>query len=142
MRTLVDVLHEDGPPGMFEVDTLMGGLRDALTVEVVRDLGGADPPGHAQSAAYRIIEEALGNVVRHALAQRAWIRIAPRGARRRMAAAAPAARRRFVIVADHQEAARDGLRLLLSGEPDIDVIGAAADGAELVALARLRRRPR
>jgi len=44
-----------------------------------------------------------------------------------------------VIVADDQDAARDGLRLLLSGEPDIEVIGAAVDGTELLALARLRR---
>ncbi|ALG09336.1 response regulator [Kibdelosporangium phytohabitans] len=43
-----------------------------------------------------------------------------------------------VLIADDQEAARDGLRLLLSGEPDIDVIGAAVDGVELVALARRR----
>ncbi|WP_083752789.1 response regulator [Actinosynnema sp. ALI-1.44] len=45
-----------------------------------------------------------------------------------------------VLIADDQEAARDGMRLLLSGEPDIEVIGAAADGAELVALAH-RRHP-
>ncbi len=45
-----------------------------------------------------------------------------------------------VLIADDQEPAREGMRLLLSGEPDIDVIGAAVDGTELVALAR-RRRP-
>lgn len=44
-----------------------------------------------------------------------------------------------VIVADDQDAARDGMRLLLSGEPDIEVIGVAADGAELLSLARFRR---
>ncbi|AUI58919.1 response regulator transcription factor [Amycolatopsis sp. BJA-103] len=45
-----------------------------------------------------------------------------------------------VVVADDQEAAREGMRLLLSGEPDIEVVGAAVDGADLLALAR-RRRP-
>ncbi|MFK0251786.1 response regulator [Amycolatopsis azurea] len=44
-----------------------------------------------------------------------------------------------LLIADDQAAARDGLRLLLSSEPDIEVVGAAADGAELVALARFRR---
>ncbi|WP_410657517.1 response regulator [Amycolatopsis sp. lyj-112] len=45
-----------------------------------------------------------------------------------------------VLVADDQEAAREGMRLLLSGEPDIEVIGAAVDGTDLLALAR-RRQP-
>ncbi|MCO1654292.1 response regulator [Pseudonocardia humida] len=45
-----------------------------------------------------------------------------------------------VLVADDQEAVRDGLAMLLGAEPDIDVVGAAVDGADLVALAR-RRRP-
>ncbi len=45
-----------------------------------------------------------------------------------------------VVVADDQEAAREGMRLLLSGEPDIEVVGAAVDGVDLLALAR-RRRP-
>jgi DNA-binding NarL/FixJ family response regulator len=44
-----------------------------------------------------------------------------------------------VLIADDQALTRDGLRMLLSGEPDIEVVGAAADGADLVAMAgRLR----
>jgi DNA-binding NarL/FixJ family response regulator len=45
-----------------------------------------------------------------------------------------------VLVADDQEMVRSGLRLILSAQPGITVIGEAADGAEAVALAR-RLRP-
>jgi DNA-binding NarL/FixJ family response regulator len=44
-----------------------------------------------------------------------------------------------VLVADDQEATREALRLILDGEPDIDVIVTAADGAEAVHQALLRR---
>ncbi|WP_214322483.1 response regulator [Nonomuraea sediminis] len=45
-----------------------------------------------------------------------------------------------VIVADDQPAAREGLRLLLSSEPGIEVVATARDGFEVVELAR-RHRP-
>ncbi|MFE7311708.1 response regulator [Streptomyces sp. NPDC057555] len=41
-----------------------------------------------------------------------------------------------VIVADDQAAVRDGLVTILDHEPDIEVVGSAADGAAAVALAR------
>jgi DNA-binding NarL/FixJ family response regulator len=41
-----------------------------------------------------------------------------------------------VLVADDQALVRAGFRQLLEREPDLDVIGEAADGAEAVALAR------
>ena len=41
-----------------------------------------------------------------------------------------------VILADDQTLVRGGFRMILRGEPDIDVIGEAADGAEAIALAR------
>ncbi|MYT29915.1 MULTISPECIES: response regulator transcription factor [unclassified Streptomyces] len=41
-----------------------------------------------------------------------------------------------VIVADDQAAVRDGLVTILDHEPDIDVVGAAADGATVVDLTR------
>jgi DNA-binding NarL/FixJ family response regulator len=37
-----------------------------------------------------------------------------------------------VVIADDQELVRDGFRLMLEVEPDIDVIGEAADGAQAV----------
>jgi two-component system, NarL family, response regulator LiaR len=39
-----------------------------------------------------------------------------------------------VIICDDQDIVRDGLELLLKLEPDIDIVGIAADGAEAVAL--------
>ncbi|MDT0319938.1 response regulator transcription factor [Streptomyces millisiae] len=45
-----------------------------------------------------------------------------------------------VLVADDQELVRTGFRLILDAQPDLTVVGEAADGAECVALAR-RLRP-
>ncbi len=41
-----------------------------------------------------------------------------------------------VLIADDQELVRTGFRLILQGEPDIDVVGEAADGAAAVRLAQ------
>ncbi len=45
-----------------------------------------------------------------------------------------------VIIADDQAPTREGLRLLLSSEPGLEVVAAASDGFELVEMAR-RHRP-
>ena len=44
-----------------------------------------------------------------------------------------------VLIADDQELVRTGFRMILKAEPDIDVVGEAADGAEAVELARRLR---
>jgi DNA-binding NarL/FixJ family response regulator len=43
-----------------------------------------------------------------------------------------------VLIADDQTLVRSGFRMILRAEPDIDVVGEAADGAEAIALARER----
>lgn len=45
-----------------------------------------------------------------------------------------------MIIADDQAPAREGLRLLLSSEPDLEVVAAASDGFELVEMVK-RHRP-
>ncbi len=45
-----------------------------------------------------------------------------------------------VVIADDQELVRTGLRMILDAQPGIEVVGAAADGASAVAMAR-RLRP-
>jgi DNA-binding NarL/FixJ family response regulator len=44
-----------------------------------------------------------------------------------------------VVIADDQSAVHEALRVTLDGEPDIEVVGEAADGAELVHQALWRR---
>ena len=41
-----------------------------------------------------------------------------------------------VLLADDQKLVRSGFRMILRAEPEIDVVGEAADGAEAIALAR------
>ena len=45
-----------------------------------------------------------------------------------------------VVVADDQEMVRDGLAAILATEPDLEIVGTAADGAESIDVAR-RERP-
>jgi len=79
VRALVDTLREDSAPGLSEVDELVAWMDGVLTVKLKRDLGDEDLPVPVQAAAYRIVQEALGNAARHASASRAEIVIAVRG---------------------------------------------------------------
>jgi DNA-binding NarL/FixJ family response regulator len=44
-----------------------------------------------------------------------------------------------VLLADDQAVVRDGLKVILDAQDDIDVVGEAADGAEVIQLVRTRR---
>jgi len=63
--------------------------------------------------------------------------ILPRYYAQRMQSAS--AERVSVLIADDQRLVRTGFRLILASEPDIDVVGEAADGIEAVELALARQ---
>ena len=84
LRATLDVLRDDGraeaaplgpSAGLHDLEPLTAGLRDA-GVEVELDVGPvADLPAPVQSTGYRIVQEALTNVARHAHASRASIHV-------------------------------------------------------------------
>ena len=64
-------------PGLARLDALVGALRQAgRPVDVVRDGEGPPLPAAVDQAAFRIIQEALTNVVRHAEEAAAVVRVA------------------------------------------------------------------
>jgi signal transduction histidine kinase len=80
MRRLVTVLRDDnagsaerGPaPGVFDLHALVAGVVDAgVTVDVQTEGDLDDVPAGVSLAAYRVVQEALTNVVRHAGSTRA-----------------------------------------------------------------------
>ena len=196
MRSVLGVLRgvdEEAPrapaPSLSRLDALIASAA-AAGVDVDSSVAGsvAQLPAGVDVAAYRIVQEALTNVARHA-GRAAHARVvvdyrddaltvqvdddgagaAPviespgtgrrdhRDARardraRRIARGAAAAGRRLpragrsspgrcdvvirVLLADDQALVRGGFRALLDAQPDIDVVGEAADGSEAVRLAR------
>ena len=81
VRQILGAVREpDGPlvatPGLADADALFAGFRDAgLAVEVERTGTPWPLPTTLDHAAYRVLQEALTNVVRHASTDRAWVRI-------------------------------------------------------------------
>jgi signal transduction histidine kinase len=73
LSALLDALRDGAPaehapaPGLAHVPRLVDTLCDAgLPVTLERETGGAKPPEIVGAAGYRIVQEALTNVVRHA----------------------------------------------------------------------------
>jgi signal transduction histidine kinase len=82
LRSTLDVLRDPsaaaplGPPaGLGDIAELTGGLRSAGVDVALRIDGAADVPAAVQSAAYRIVQEALTNVARHAAATTATVTV-------------------------------------------------------------------
>lgn len=63
-------------PGLADLDRLSERVRSAGLDVVVRTTGAARPvPAHVDSAAYRIVQEGLTNVLKHAGAEHAWVEL-------------------------------------------------------------------
>ena len=172
--------------GLDDLDDVAAQLR-AAGIEVTVDAPTIAVPTPVGAASYRIVQEALTNVLRHARATRASVVVrvdadavsivvaddgtghgaerrrrsgrardaragdrARRDARRRpgrgrrlvrrgVAAALGGGGVTRVLLADDQGLVRAGFKALLSAQPDIDVVGEAADGAEAVDLAAAER---
>ena len=132
------VLHA---PGAAEVTVAVEHGPSGVTVEVADDApaGQPAPSWFARGGGYGLVGmrervEALGGRLRAGPGRR--LGGAGRGP-------APGRERPVtirVLLADDQAMIRGGLRLILEDQPDITVVGEAADGAEAIALAR-RLRP-
>ena len=168
---------------MQALDTLIATVREAgLPVDLAVEGARRDLPPGVDLAAYRVVQEALTNTLKHAGPARAWVQIrwtddelqievannghntAPAtghghaGMRERMRLyggrleSGPRADGGYVVraylpigaegmtapigvlIADDQPMVRAGLRMILEVEPDIDIVGEAADGNEAIAV--------
>jgi len=86
LRTALDLLRRDDrdpqaaprapAPRLADLDALVTGVRaGGLTVNLERDPTAAPLPGAIELAAFRIVQEALTNVVRHARARTVTVRV-------------------------------------------------------------------
>lgn len=82
MRRLVGMLHEDEDasyapqPSMEALDTLIATVREAgLPVDLAVEGARRDLPPGVDLAAYRVVQEALTNTLKHAGPARAWVQI-------------------------------------------------------------------
>jgi signal transduction histidine kinase len=70
-------LHREPAPGLRQLGELAERVRQAgLRVSLRLDLGGREPSRLVELAAYRIVQEALTNVLRHAEARHATVSVA------------------------------------------------------------------
>jgi len=83
LRSALDLLRrgDEAPrtptPGLADLDTLVAGVRaSGLEIRVDHDKPPAPLPAAVQLVAYRIVQEALTNVTRHAQAHAAAVRLA------------------------------------------------------------------
>jgi signal transduction histidine kinase len=83
MRRLLGVLREEGEiaalapqPGLATLSTLVAQVRDAgLPVELTYEGDRISLPAGVDLSAYRIVQEALTNTLKHAGPARAWVRV-------------------------------------------------------------------
>jgi signal transduction histidine kinase len=82
LRQTLDVLRDPAPgvplapgAGLFDLETLTSGLRSAGVVVELEVEPVAELPAAVHSAGYRIVQEALTNVARHAGASRARVSV-------------------------------------------------------------------
>lgn len=82
VRQILGTIREEpdespGPaPGLADAEALFAGFRDAgLRVDVERTGSPWPLPAALDHTAYRVLQESLTNVVRHASTDRAWVRI-------------------------------------------------------------------
>ncbi|WP_436520331.1 sensor histidine kinase [Actinoplanes sp. HUAS TT8] len=72
LRTVREDTHDAPPqPGLGGLDQLVATMSGAGPVVTLRREGDGEPPGGVQLAAYRIVQEALTNTLRHSGAKRA-----------------------------------------------------------------------
>ncbi|GAA0940713.1 sensor histidine kinase [Actinocorallia libanotica] len=91
MRAMIELLRsqdpqdrripDTAPPRLAELDLLLDSAR-AAGLEVAVEGGAAPPAGLPASVdltAYRIVQEALTNAIKHAAGARSWVRVFPEG---------------------------------------------------------------
>ena len=159
MRALIFELR----PESLEMEGLVAALTKQIAALQVRhgievELSLCDEPDvplAVKEAVYRIAQEALHNAVKHAQTDRRRITGVSIGARK---ALCNRRKRELsltlridrgliqkyqegwmttrVMIADDHSVVRQGLRMFLSSDPELEIIGEARDGAEAVRLAR------
>src|SRR5207302_1461955 len=101
--------------------------RGEMEVEVHPEMVSEHLPDEIKICVYRLVQEALNNAAAHASAKNARVSVTQ------------GPERLEVEITDDHQLMRSGLRLLIEQQPDLTVVGEAADGREAVALAKSLR---